>query len=136
MKKILAAVDGSPISVHATKVALELAQATGGSVTLIHVAPSVYGDSKKGALPEIAQAELASGARVLKEVNAQLPGGPYPVINLCGTPAEIIAQTAMEQGFELVVVGNKGRGAVSRVLLGSVADRLTHICQMPVMIVR
>jgi nucleotide-binding universal stress UspA family protein len=136
MKKILVAVDGAPISVHAARVALELATATRGTVTLVHVTPSVYGDAQKGALPEIAQAELAAGAKVLKEVNAQLTGGPLPVLSLCGTPAEVIAKAATDHGFELVVVGNKGRGAISRVLLGSVADRLTHICALPVMIVR
>jgi nucleotide-binding universal stress UspA family protein len=136
MKKILVAVDGSPVSVHAAKVAQQLAHATAGSVTLIHVTPSVYGDAKQGALPEIAAAELAVGAKVLQEVNGQLEGGPLPTLNLCGTPAEMIAQTAKDQAFDLVVVGNKGRGAVSRALLGSVADRLTHIADRPVLIVR
>jgi nucleotide-binding universal stress UspA family protein len=56
--------------------------------------------------------------------------------NLLGAPAETIADLAMDEGFDLVVVGNKGRGAVSRVLLGSVADRLTHICKRPVLVVR
>jgi len=34
-----------------------------------------------------------------------------------------------------VVVGSRGRGAVTRVLLGSVADRLVHICKIPVLVV-
>lgn len=135
MKKILVAVDGSPSSIQAARVAQQLAAATGGSLTLVHVTPSVYGDAGKAALPEIAEAELAVGAKVLAEVNAQL-GAALPALNLCGTPAEVIAQTAKDQDFELVVVGNKGRGAVSRALLGSVADRLTHIADRPVLVVR
>jgi nucleotide-binding universal stress UspA family protein len=135
MKKILVAVDGSPASVLAARTAQQLASAMGAAVTLVHVTPSVYGDAKKSALPEIAEAELAVGAKVLAEVNAEL-GASLPALNLCGTPAEVIAQTAKDQAFDLVVVGNKGRGAVSRVLLGSVADRLTHIADRPVLIVR
>jgi len=33
------------------------------------------------------------------------------------------------------VVGSRGRGAVTRVLLGSTSDRLINICEKPVLIV-
>jgi len=36
---------------------------------------------------------------------------------------------------DLVVVGHRGRGALARLLLGSVADRLVQICPKPVLIV-
>ena len=36
----------------------------------------------------------------------------------------------------LVVVGHRGRGSVERVLLGSVADRLTQLSSKPVLVVR
>ncbi len=40
------------------------------------------------------------------------------------------------EGVWGVVVGAKGHNMASRVLLGSVADRLTHICSKPVTVVR
>jgi nucleotide-binding universal stress UspA family protein len=137
MKKILAAVDGSLPSIHAAKMALELAQATGASLTLIHVTPSVIlpGDVMLTPMPNLREAELAYGAGILKDVTGVL-NGKVESLNLLGSPAEVIADTAMDEGFDLVVVGNKGRGAVSRVLLGSIADRLTHICKRPVLVVR
>lgn len=138
MKKILAAVDGSIPSIHAAKKALELAQALGGSLTLIHVTPSVIapGDTPLTPMLDLEQAELAQGAEILKNVAGVLEGVPVATLNLLGSPAEVIADTALDQGYDLVVVGNKGRGAVSRVLLGSVADRLTHICKRPLLVVR
>ena len=40
-------------------------------------------------------------------------------------------------GFgEPQVVGHRGRNAVARALLGSVADRLVQICPKPVLVVR
>ena len=52
-----------------------------------------------------------------------------------GTGAEMHLALG-EGGFDLVVVGSKGRGAVSRVLIGSVTDRLVHICKRPILVVR
>jgi nucleotide-binding universal stress UspA family protein len=41
---------------------------------------------------------------------------------------------ATQMAAKLVLV--HGRGAATRVLLGSVSDRLVHICDKPVMVVR
>jgi nucleotide-binding universal stress UspA family protein len=37
---------------------------------------------------------------------------------------------------DLIVVGSRGRGAVKRLLLGSVSDRIAHLAPVPVLIVR
>ncbi len=138
MKKILAAVDGSIASIHAAKKAAEIAKVMQGELTLIHVTPPsvLPGDVPFAPVVDLREAELARGAQVLKDVAGTLESAAVKTLNLLGAPAEVIADTAVDEGFELVVCGNKGRGAVSRVLLGSVADRLTHICKRPVMVVR
>lgn len=137
MKKILVAVDGSLASIHAAKLAVELGKATGSEVTLAHVSPTAItaGDVPLTPLPDLHEVLLKAGARVLEDVEKVLES-KVATRNLLGAPAETIADLAMDDGFDLVVVGNKGRGAVSRVLLGSVADRLAHICKRPVLIVR
>ena len=43
---------------------------------------------------------------------------------------------AQSGDVEMVVVGHRGRGAIKRMLLGSVADRLVQICPKPGLIVR
>jgi nucleotide-binding universal stress UspA family protein len=53
-----------------------------------------------------------------------------------GGPAEVLAELARTEKVDLVVVGHRGRGAVARLLLGSVADRLTQISPRPVLVVR
>jgi nucleotide-binding universal stress UspA family protein len=138
MKKILAAVDGSLASIHAAKKALELGASMKAEVTLIHVTPPsvLPGDAPLAPMVDLREAELARGAGILKDVAGALENAKVKTLNLLGAPAEVIADTAMDDGYDLVVVGNKGRGAVSRVLLGSVADRLVHICKRPVMVVR
>lgn len=49
--------------------------------------------------------------------------------------AEIVALAAEERA-DLVVMGTHGRGGVSRVLLGSVADRVLRTAPCPVLTVR
>ena len=138
MKKLMVAVDGSIPSVQAAKQAVALGRQLGADVTLVHVEPYEQG-AGEDSLPEAGrrrQGELARGQKVLDAVISALEGAPVKTLNLVGSPAEVIADTAMDGEFDLVLVGNKGRGAVSRVLVGSVADRLVHICPRPVMVVR
>lgn len=137
MKKILVAVDGSDAAVHAARFALDLARGIGAEVTLAHVAPPIIMPAELAISPvvDLRAAALAEGAAVLKRVQAALDVA-VPTRNLFGLPAEMLADTAVDEGFDLVVVGNTGRGAVARVLLGSVADRLVHICKRPVLVVR
>lgn len=138
MKKILCAVDGSLASVHAAKQAVEIATAFGAKLTLVHVTPPTIlpGDVPIAPIAELRESELARGAAVLADILKALGNPKIETRNLLGPPAEVVSDTALDDGYDLVVVGNKGRNAVSRVLLGSVADRLVHICKRPVLVVR
>lgn len=137
MKKILVAVDGSLPAIHAAKKALELAQALRGEVTLIHVQPPTmtFGDMP-APVGGVREAELAESASILSRTVGALENKAVKTLSRLGSPAEVVADLAMDEGFDLVVVGHTGRGAVARMLLGSVADRLVHICKRPVMVVR
>jgi nucleotide-binding universal stress UspA family protein len=53
-----------------------------------------------------------------------------------GDPAETIAHRAAELGCEGIVMGTHGRGRVSHLVLGSVAQRVVHLASMPVTLVR
>jgi nucleotide-binding universal stress UspA family protein len=138
VKKIMVAVDGSAASIHAAKKALELSKALMAEVILIHVTPPTIlpGDVPIAPIAELREAELARGESILNDVKRTLEGARLKTMNLLGSPAEVVADAAIDENVDLVIVGNKGRSAVSRVLLGSVADRLVHICKKPVMVVR
>jgi nucleotide-binding universal stress UspA family protein len=53
-----------------------------------------------------------------------------------GRPAETLAQMAAARAISMVVVGHRGRNAVARALIGSVADELAQTSPKPVLIVR
>jgi nucleotide-binding universal stress UspA family protein len=140
MKKILVAVDGSDESQRAAKMAADVAGRFGCTLTLIHVIPpllippdtygfdvgSLLGDQEKAAekLLRTAADRLEAGSLHVERIFAH------------GPPAETVARIADKEAFDLVVVGSRGRNAAARVLLGSVSDRLAHICEKPILIVR
>ncbi|QLK27519.1 universal stress protein [Natrinema zhouii] len=53
-----------------------------------------------------------------------------------GQPADVIVDYATENAIDLIVVGSHGRTGFSRVLLGSVAERVARQAPVPVTIVR
>jgi len=55
---------------------------------------------------------------------------------LVGPVAETIAAHALRYGCDLICVGTHGRGTAGRLLLGSVATRLSEIARVPLLLVR
>jgi nucleotide-binding universal stress UspA family protein len=53
-----------------------------------------------------------------------------------GSPADQLLAAAREKGAGMIVVGTTGRGAAGRLLLGSVADRVVHLSEVPVLVTR
>jgi len=53
-----------------------------------------------------------------------------------GHPAEAIADKATREGFDLVVMGSHGHGALANVVLGSVATKVLAKCKVPVLLIR
>lgn len=128
--KLMVGVDGGD----GGRDALELARLIGGeadaSVLVVRVVP--YGplpvDFK--ALDQDAAAEAEPLLRETKErltgfeVETRAFGG--------GSPAEVMTDIAEAEEIDLIVVGSPHRGAIGRVLIGSVADNLLHGAPCPV----
>ena len=141
MKRILVGVDGSKESRAAAKFAEEIARATGSQLVIASaVAPVMVTESA----PELVrQAEVWQGKEreiaqaTVKEVAASIgPGLAVETIVSDGPAAAALSELARSGDVELVVVGHRGRNAVARALLGSVADRLVQISPKPVLVVR
>lgn len=137
MKKILVAIDGSGSSAHAARAAFDIAAKTGGEVTLVHVVPQVLIPAEVPfAAGQLAEEAVKSGEFLLEQTAKELGQPNLRRICLTGSAAERIADLAETEGFDLIVVGSKGRGAVSRMLVGSTTDRVVHISKKPVLVVR
>jgi nucleotide-binding universal stress UspA family protein len=138
MKKILVAVDGSEPSLHAARVAKELAEGMHATITLAHSVPPMMlpGEVPFTVVNDVLNAEIQNGKDLLGRATEELGGDNVTTLELEGPPAERIAEIAEAEDYDLVVVGSAGRNAIERLILGSVADRVVHICKKPVLVVR
>jgi nucleotide-binding universal stress UspA family protein len=74
--------------------------------------------------------------RLLVDAASKLgPDVPVAVASVAGDPAEEILKYATRHPIDLIVMGTHGRTGLSRVLLGSVADRVIRGSACPVLVV-
>lgn len=138
ISKILVGLDGSEASLRAARMAQTIAKATEAKLTLAYVVVPVLPPSGApwAPLEELMQAEREAGAQILRDAVKAL-GDPLLHTELwMGAPAEVLTEQAKLEGYSLLVAGSTGKGAVRRVLVGSTCDRLVHISQVPVLIVK
>ncbi|HEX3032402.1 MAG TPA: universal stress protein [Bacillota bacterium] len=53
-----------------------------------------------------------------------------------GHPATVICEVAQYEGFDLIVVGSRGLGAVKGLFMGSISSKVAHMSSCPVLIVK
>ena len=139
MNTIVVAVDGSEACLHGVRKAVELVKLLpGGKLELVYVSPpillppSVYTETIK----RIEEAEDTHAKDVLDHAS-RAAGVDAVRVHLRGAAPEAIADYVRnDDRFWGVVVTAKGHNALSRMLLGSVTDRLVHICSKPLLVVR
>jgi nucleotide-binding universal stress UspA family protein len=82
-------------------------------------------------LDKRAEEMLAESARPLRDAGLEV----MPMIRFGNSASEIL-QEAEDGGYDMIVMGSHGRGALGGFLLGSVSNRVTHHAKCPVLIVR
>jgi nucleotide-binding universal stress UspA family protein len=136
--RILVAVDGSEESQHAARTAARLARALGVPLTVLtvfHEPSAALGEPNFSAALSHA---LEEARRIVEAARQAIleAGGPEPETTwLGGDPAETIISAARTGGYDLVVVGTRGRGRLQAALLGSVSSAVAARAGRPVLVV-
>jgi nucleotide-binding universal stress UspA family protein len=136
---ILLAVDGSDHALHAARVAADLANAMNAKTLRVVVAyasiPPYLGEPN---LQDAINARLMGSQGILQKavealgtVSAEVFTDPVE-----GDPAESIIEVARTRESDLIVMGSRGLGRLSGLLLGSTSQKVVAHAPCPVLIVR
>jgi nucleotide-binding universal stress UspA family protein len=142
IENVLVATDFSDASAAALTYGREFARTFQATLHVLHVADSVYtqfvAETYTTMLPD-AQREVEQAARqqleaVLEEEDRTLLHAK-PVVNVALSKAAAIVEYAARHGIDIIVIGTHGRGAISHLLMGSVAERVVRTAPCPVLTV-
>ncbi len=137
---IVVGIDGSESSKAAVEVAFEQAAARGASLVAVNVWSDVSVQPSLGASPEDPLwSSIQTGEEVV--LSERLAGYQerYPDVTVervvaRDRPVRVLSEFA--EKAQLIVVGSRGRGGFTGMLLGSTSNALLHTADCPVMIVR
>ena len=143
IRRIVHPTDFSPASGKAFKKAIELAKDNKAALTIVHVLPT---------LPLVADAYMAASAydQMLTAQRRQAEKSMERTVQQArkagvrvtgrvvdtGAMADTIVRYAKRERADLIVMGTHGHGALAKIVLGSVAERVISRASCPVITVR
>ncbi len=141
-KRILIATDGSDKSMTAAEEGIELAKALGAQVTALYVVNEVVIASavrQLGADRKDVETKLETAGKkaveALKAMGAKA-GVAVDTIVRIGAPANAVIDTAGAEKADLIVMGSHGESGASKLLIGSVVQKVLYWATIPVLVVR
>jgi len=143
LKNVLVATDFSEPSDVALGYGRHFARTFGATLHVIHVVENVMArfaaDAYPVMLPDLQREVEEAGEKKLiatleNEDFQQLQAVPAVVTS--AAPAAAIVDYARTHGIDLIILGTHGRGAVAKLLMGSVAERVVRTAGCPVLTVR
>lgn len=139
LKKILFAVDNSDYSRAGIKLAAMMSKSANVPVVILHVTspiPTLVSDDMMRVTLD--RDIHVAAENLLQEFYIELEklGVPCSIKLVTGDPAEMIIETAKAEQCDFIVMGARGSGVFSSLLLGSVSHKVLHLSDVPVLIAR
>ena len=136
--RVIVGVDGSPQSVHALSWACRRAETCGDTVRAVCVWSLGASGEDWMVQPDVSAEGQRHAERVLREVveraRTDHPAVKVETAVIEGPPARVLVDLSADA--DLLVVGSRGRGGFSGLLLGSVSQQCVHHAHCPVTVVR
>lgn len=146
-KHILVAMDDSDTSLEALKEAIKLAQDQKAKLRILHIAIDIYTDYSgfgmgvdlsafEPAAREASKKILHDAEKLAHESNVECNTQLIELKTGKGRIEEKIVEVATSWPADLLIIGTHGRRGFSHFLLGSVAEGITRIATMPVLLIK
>jgi len=133
LKRLLAPTDFSDLSAHGVRYACALARDMGADVIIFNVL--VLDESNAVDKREIEQHKRRLGEFVSEKIADACAGLKIRQLVDAGQPFGAIVDCAEKEGVDLVVMSSHGRTGLSRMLIGSVTDKILRGAPCPVLVV-
>lgn len=137
--RALLAVDGSEASRRAMDLGAELAKSGALEISLIHVIPQSYVAGSLGVVTSVTYEQEGEAESILRSAQNHLASKGVEVKGIYmphGDPADQILQIAEKEGFDLIIIGNRGLSPFDRLLLGSVSRKVVDHAHCSVLVAR
>jgi nucleotide-binding universal stress UspA family protein len=137
-KKVVWATDGSEAADRALPHAKAIAAESGAPMVVVYCEEFTMPGKGGGSVPVHAnEDELQTKVerQVADLVSDGIAATLEPSRSRVGGAAHAIAETAVREEADLIVVGTRGHTPLAGLLLGSVTQRLLHIAPCPVLVV-
>ncbi|HEY9332942.1 MAG TPA: universal stress protein [Kribbella sp.] len=137
---VVVGVDGSKASAKAIDFAFDQAEAMHGEVVAVHAWTSPFLTYDDGAsMLQFDEAKVREEARLLVAESVAGAAADHPDVHwttelTMGAAAQALVRRA--ESADLVVVGSRGRGGFTGLLLGSVGQTVLHHAHCPIAVVR
>jgi nucleotide-binding universal stress UspA family protein len=133
MKRILLAYDGGEPARRALDLTADLAKHYAAVVSVVSVTPVHPGRAPIDPWDDrpVHVAELKEAQTILREYGIEAE-----LLAPAGDPAKTIERIADEGGFDTVILGSRGLGAVSRALQGSISEHVATHAETTVIVAR
>ncbi|MEK6234175.1 MAG: universal stress protein [Planctomycetales bacterium] len=122
--KILFTTDFSRFSASALPIAVALARESGAELLIAHVEERSAAYAGGGLFLVSSEPNLERIRESLSQVIPNDPEIAHRHLLLRGHPAEAVLECAKREKVDLIVIGTHGRSGLSKLLLGSVAERI------------
>lgn len=145
-KHILIATDGSPISNKAAKAGIALASALGAKVTAycaVEQLQPIYADEgymmDQNTIQSFEESARTAGLKRVDTIGkmAKAAGVPFAsVVTKVDTPYEGIITTAKKRKCDVIFMASHGRRGLSKLIMGSVTQKVLTHSRIPVVVYR
>mgnify|MGYP002125301219 CR=1 FL=1 len=127
---VLVPIDGSETSFRALAFGIEFAERFEGDLAVVH-----FTDSETDATEDIAEHAREVLAGKGSDVEPEVVTGAELDVRPSNRVGEAVLELVSERGFDHVVMGHHGAGAVERAMLGSAAETVLRGDEVPVTVI-
>lgn len=137
-QKVLVAVDDSEASMKAAEHGVHLSLQLGAKLAVVFVIDTtkVNADTESGALvqDQVAMLKIEAGG-TLDRIAKKFPESVFERFIPEGKPSQGIVDIAKDWEADLIVMGTRGKTGLKRLLLGSTAENIIRLSNMPILVV-